>query len=462
MRVKKWIIIGIIFLVLVAGLITGGFLLSDSAEQMQAHIYGTYTRMQENARNTTLTITEGGEEIGVYDLKQLGVLDDTISALDGVFHEYERMEPAVFAEVSMWDKVMWRLGSQTEAEDLPVQAENADLTQVLAQLKAMPREEPQDAYVEYVDGKFVINAEMIGTKLQEDRVQEVLEQAVQTMAVGTSTPGTVTVELSENDCYKLPARTVENGGFDFKEELERVLENLEITATFQSETETLTGSDLATVLSVNAAGKIKIDDAGLDAIVDRWHEQYRYDGVPYLFEAQVGGVKPIDFLLVDYELNKAETKALLKDAIIAMEPAQIEAVWYCWRKGEAFAIEGEYVEVDIPNQKMTYVKDNEVIVSTDVVTGATWGYPTPPGFYKVENKDTNCWLSGLDYNVHVDYWIGFIGYEYGIHDADWRTKFGGTNYVKNGSHGCVNTPKEATALIFDNIEVGVPVLVYGK
>ncbi|MBR2073983.1 MAG: L,D-transpeptidase, partial [Fibrobacter sp.] len=92
------------------------------------------------------------------------------------------------------------------------------------------------------------------------------------------------------------------------------------------------------------------------------------------------------------------------------------------------------VEIDSPNQKMTYVKDNEVLVSTDVVTGATWGYPTPPGLYKVENKDTNCWLSGEDYNVHVDYWIGFVGYTIGIHDADWRTKFGGTNYVRNGSH----------------------------
>ena len=81
---------------------------------------------------------------------------------------------------------------------------------------------------------------------------------------------------------------------------------------------------------------------------------------------------------------------------------------------------------------------------------------------QVEEYHTNCWLSGEDYNVHVDYWIGFVGYTIGIHDADWRTKFGGTNYVRNGSHGCVNTPKEAVIPIFENIEVGVPVLVYGK
>ena len=462
MRVKKWIIIGSIIIVLAAGVLTGALLLEDSAEQLQAQIYSTYSGMRRNAETTVLTITEGGETVCEYDLKTLGILEQTLVSLDGSFHEYERMAPQRFAGVSMWDKVMWRLGSQTEAAALPVAAEDADLEKIIGDLMAMPREDPRDAYVEYVNGAFVVKSEMAGTKLEEAALEQALQQGLSQLTVGTTAPGNLVLELSEQNCYKQPARTVANGEFDFAQELSEFLEKLKITVDFQGQTETLSGSVLEDVVSVNAAGKVKVDDAALDEMVARWHETYRNDGVPYLFNAYVGGVKPMDFLLVDYELNKEETKAVLKEAIVAMQDAQISAVWYCWRKGEAFAIEGEYVEVDIPNQKMTYVKDNEVVVSTDIVTGATWGYPTPPGYYAVQNKDTNCWLSGLDYNVHVDYWIGFIGYEYGIHDADWRTKFGGTNYVKNGSHGCVNTPKEATKLIFDNIEVGVPVLVYGK
>ena len=145
-----------------------------------------------------------------------------------------------------------------------------------------------------------------------------------------------------------------------------------------------------------------------------------------------------------------------------LEDLELEVPWYCWRNGEAFAIEGTYVEVDIHNQVMTFVKDGVVLVTTDVVTGNTWGYPTPPGYYQVQNKDTNCWLSGADYNVHVDYWVGFIGYTYGLHDADWRTIFGGDHYKIEGSHGCVNTPKEPMAKIFENIEVGTPVLVHDQ
>ena len=48
----------------------------------------------------------------------------------------------------------------------------------------------------------------------------------------------------------------------------------------------------------------------------------------------------------------------------------------------------------------------------------------------------------------------------GIHDASWRNKFGGEIYKTGGSHGCVNSPYEVAKAIFDNIEVGTPVVCY--
>ena len=47
----------------------------------------------------------------------------------------------------------------------------------------------------------------------------------------------------------------------------------------------------------------------------------------------------------------------------------------------------------------------------------------------------------------------------GIYDIN-RTVFGGTEYISNGSHGCVNTPHENAEKIYNNIEPGVPVVVY--
>lgn len=461
MRVKKWIIPVVAAAVVAAGLATV-IMLAGSAKNEQAEIYEIYTNMQQNARETALTVTEDGETVGTYQLSQLGVLEDTLEAVDTQFDAYDRMEPEVFAEVALTEKLKWLFGEKVHSADVAVAADRTDLFEVMEDLYAMPRVEAQDAYVSYGDGSFRVNPEVAGTMLDGAKVQSVLSDGVKSLRVSTQAPGAATVELTEHSCYLLPEKTVENGNFDFAQELEDALQNVIITVDFQGKQETLSGEKLLSVLMADDQGKVEVRSDELSGVVAQWHETYRNDGVPYLFHAQVGGVKPIEFLTVDYEVDQEATMALLEEQLLKLESAQLEAVWHCWRDGEAFAIEGEYVEVDIPNQKMTYVKDGQVLVSTDVVTGASWGYPTPPGFYKVENKDTDCWLEGLDYKVFVDYWIGFIGYEYGIHDADWRTKFGGENYIKNGSHGCVNTPKEATATIFENIEIGVPVLVYGK
>ena len=48
----------------------------------------------------------------------------------------------------------------------------------------------------------------------------------------------------------------------------------------------------------------------------------------------------------------------------------------------------------------------------------------------------------------------------GIHDASWRSVFGGNIYKSNGSHGCINSPYYLAKAIFDNIETGTPVVCY--
>ena len=50
----------------------------------------------------------------------------------------------------------------------------------------------------------------------------------------------------------------------------------------------------------------------------------------------------------------------------------------------------------------------------------------------------------------------------GIHDADsWRgSSYGGTIYQTSGSHGCINTPTANAAVIYENIEIGTPIVCY--
>ncbi|MGI6170100.1 MAG: L,D-transpeptidase [Butyricicoccus sp.] len=48
----------------------------------------------------------------------------------------------------------------------------------------------------------------------------------------------------------------------------------------------------------------------------------------------------------------------------------------------------------------------------------------------------------------------------GLHDATWRSTFGGSYYLGSGSHGCVNMPLSTAKFIFNNFADGTPVIVH--
>ena len=61
----------------------------------------------------------------------------------------------------------------------------------------------------------------------------------------------------------------------------------------------------------------------------------------------------------------------------------------------------------------------------------------------------------------MKYWMPFNG-NIGLHDASWRDAFGGHIYYMKGSHGCINLPTQKAAEIYDQVEKGEAVVVYGS
>ena len=118
-----------------------------------------------------------------------------------------------------------------------------------------------------------------------------------------------------------------------------------------------------------------------------------------------------------------------------------------------------YVEISISQQRMWLYKDGKVIVDTPVVTGTKGSMDTPKGYFTIYSRARNTTLYGPGYASPVDYWMAFSG-GCGIHDASWRSSFGGNIYTYNGSHGCVNTPYNAVRTVYNNTSVGTPVIVY--
>lgn len=124
----------------------------------------------------------------------------------------------------------------------------------------------------------------------------------------------------------------------------------------------------------------------------------------------------------------------------------------------------KYIEVNLSRQQAWAYENGQVVYSTPITSGATGaGYPTVTGLFSVYYKATNTYLNGrqygYNYNVFVKYWMPFYS-GYGLHDASWRSSFGGSDYYYGGSHGCVNLPDAAAAFLYDWASVGTPVWVH--
>lgn len=123
-----------------------------------------------------------------------------------------------------------------------------------------------------------------------------------------------------------------------------------------------------------------------------------------------------------------------------------------------------YVEVDILGQHVYYYKDGELKMDSDCVTGdAKRKRDTDPGAWAIFYMQKSRVLRGPGYASFVYYWMNFNHGE-GLHDATWRKaeEFGGETYKGNGSHGCVNLPKEWAAQMYEEAYVGMPVVVYAE
>ena len=124
-------------------------------------------------------------------------------------------------------------------------------------------------------------------------------------------------------------------------------------------------------------------------------------------------------------------------------------------------IAGTYVDVDIPNQTVTLFQNNIPVLSTPCVTGTPKnGRSTPTGIWYIMDKAPGKRLKGSSWDVWVDRWMRFTPDSCGLHDASWRRKFGGNIYQSNGSHGCVNLPKDFAYTLYDLVAVGTPVIVH--
>lgn len=317
---------------------------------------------------------------------------------------------------------------------------------------------PQDAYLtQQEDGTYVIVPETEGNTLDAGKVEELLAAAVES--------GGTEIDLAAEDCYLKPTVYQDDGALKAEAAIRNRYSS--ITITYQmggGVTETLDKETVASWFSLDENLQPSIDRDAVAAWVNQLADQYDTIGSFLPFVTSNGETVYPESRTYGWQMDReAETEELYQ-LLLKGDSAERSPVWL-----ESAAARGEndigdtYIEIDYTNQRMWYYKDGQLLVETPVVTGnVNAGMASPEGVFCIVGKEEDAVLTGEDYKTPVDYWMPF--YEgVGIHDADtWRTAYGGDIYLWSGSHGCINTPTAQAAVIFQNVEVGTPVVCYSS
>lgn len=203
---------------------------------------------------------------------------------------------------------------------------------------------------------------------------------------------------------------------------------------------------------------IKVDDGSI--VVDENAVMNYVNDMAYTAEAGYNSYKGTS----GKSLSVSKSVNGLIDALASGKDAKVKAVFTGGTVGPVDK-KSTYVEIDISSQTLWLYSKGKTIVETPIVTGDVSHHSdTPTGTFHIYYKQSPATLRGRDYDgskyaSKVDYWMPFNG-DIGLHDAPWKSVFGGNEYLYRGSHGCVNLPHDAAEKIYSRVEAGTKVVVH--
>lgn len=314
-------------------------------------------------------------------------------------------------------------------------------------------EKPKDAYVVVEKSEAVIIPETEGSYLDTDKVQEVIETALEQVKA--------TTDLDKEACYENAEITADSKEIaDRKKALETYLA-VQINYSIDRVSWTLDASTFGDWLYYDA-GKWKFKKKSVQAYVEQLAETYDTVGTTRTFQTYTGRYVEEIGSRYGWKIDvEAETKGLRETLASGRSQERIPEFS---QTGAAYTksddIGYSYVEVDLSNQHVYLIVSGKLVTDSPCVTGCVKnGHGTPDGLYSVTYKESPSVLRGEDYETKVNFWMPF-NRGIGLHDATWRNEFGGDIYYSSGSHGCVNLPYKKAAVIYENIYAGMPVICY--
>ena len=215
------------------------------------------------------------------------------------------------------------------------------------------------------------------------------------------------------------------------------------------------------MISISDDGNVTLLEDKVKDFVQQMAYKYNTYGDARNFATSSGDVISVAGGDYGWVINKKkEAEQIIADLSNGV-PVEREPIYeQTAKKSGADDIGNTYIEIDYTKQHMWYYKDGQMILESDIVSGnINAANGSVDGIYKIVYKEKDAKLVGENYASDVKYFMPFA-YNIGIHDASWRSSFGGEIYKSSGSHGCINAPFETAKALYEMVEVGTPVVAY--
>ncbi len=315
---------------------------------------------------------------------------------------------------------------------------------------------PQDAYIsQYSDeiGGYTIISETIGTQIDEQAAIELIKNAILSQESS--------VDLEEQDCYVIASITADDKSLcENVAEVNQWLET-EITYDWNGQEVILSKETIHEWISFDR-NKPQLDEEAVAKFVAENAKECDTYGKERRFTTTLGVEMTLPSGAYGWKTDReGEVEELIQliyqGSVLEKEPLYISQA----RQKGTEDIGSSYVEVDLTNQHLYLYYEANLVLETDFVSGkmSSSDCITPHGVFGLTYKTKNAVLRGDNYETPVSYWMPFHG-NFGMHDATWRTEFGGDIYLTNGSHGCINLPLDKAEVIYSYVSTGFPVICY--
>ena len=409
-----------------------------------------YIRGQVNGYE--LTIIEQNNDRNIIKGSEIGL----------TYKESSEIEDALKKQ----NPLLWPAGffSQSSTQvSVGVDYDEALLDEKLQSIKAMSKEqtEPVSAYPKYNGNLFEVEPEVYGSAVDTEALKEKTVQYI--------TEFRDSLNMMDEGCYKMPAYTSDSE--EVKNACNTMNQYLKAKITYTMDEEVVVDKDLISQwVTCDSEMNVTFNEEAVKAWMREFGEKYDTVGKTRSFTTPDGKQTQVSGGTYGWIVNEAQEAQNLIENIkngenITKEPEYKQTAV----SRSALDWGTTYAEVDLAAQKMWFVVDGSVALTTDVVTGRpSTGNATPEGVYDILYTQRGAVLRGdIDpatgkpsYETPVSFWMPFTYQGHGFHDATWQSAFGGNRYLTHGSHGCVNMPYDKASQLFELITAGTPVIIH--